>query len=306
MTQDPTREQSGASDVVREHEPLVLTGGRRLSFCEVGDPNGKVAFYLHGTGSSRLEVALYAEAAQRHGLRLVAWDRPGSGGSDDQPGRRILDVVSDAREVAAEVGAERPIAVGLSGGGSHVLALVVAGADVVGGGVVGGGVAINPGPPADDDILADLPRPLRVSIKLARDRPKLFGALAAPQEGRGGRLIQNLVGDERQRRQLDPLTRAFLERPEVAPLVAAAAFEGRRQPRAYTTEALMLWHNAWGFSLAEFPVPLHVYAGEKDPFNPFSQRLGRAGAKVHSFPGGHVSGFLPQVLDDVMRTVAGP
>lgn len=299
MTQDPTSQQSATPDVVREHEPLVLADGRRLALCEVGDPGGTVAFYLHGTGSSRLEVALYAKAAQRHGVRLVAWDRPGTGGSDDQPGRRILDVIPDARAVAASVGAVRPIAVGLSGGGSHVLALVVAGSDVV-----GGGVAINPGPPAEDEILADLPRQFRVLIKLARDRPKLFGLLTAPMEGKGGKLVQKLFGQEMQRRQLDPLDREVIERPEVTPPLTAAAVEGRRQPRANTKEALMFWHQPWGFSLAEFPVPLDVYAGDKDPFNPFSQRLGRAGARMHRFPGGHVSGFVPHVLDEVMTTVA--
>jgi hypothetical protein len=48
---------------VRELDQLVLPGGRRLAVCEAGDPDGVVAFYFHGTGSSRLETALYASAA---------------------------------------------------------------------------------------------------------------------------------------------------------------------------------------------------------------------------------------------------
>ena len=61
---------------VRELDALTLADGRHLALCEVGDPGGRVAFYFHGTGSSRLEVALFADAAMAQGVRLVCWDRP--------------------------------------------------------------------------------------------------------------------------------------------------------------------------------------------------------------------------------------
>ena len=282
------------STVVREHDLLQLDDGRRLAVCEVGDPDGDVAFYLHGTGSSRLEVALYAATATRHGIRLVAWDRPGSGGSDDLPNRTLLDVVPDAAAVAGKVGADRPVVVGLSGGGSHVLALVSAGS-----GVVRAGVAINPGAPADDRVLADMPRQNRVMIKLARDHPRMFRRLIAPMESGGGKLMQKM-----QRRALDPLDVQTVEDPDVGPLFAASAAEGRRQAGAYLNEALMIWSGRWPVDLTTFPVPLHVYAGENDPFATFSRSLERSGAVLHMFPGGHVSGFAPDVLERVMTTVA--
>ena len=83
---------------VRELDDLLLPDGRRLALCEVGDAYGVVAFYFHGTGSSRLETALYANAAAAHGVRLVGWDRPGSGGSPAQPGRTLLDRGAGASE----------------------------------------------------------------------------------------------------------------------------------------------------------------------------------------------------------------
>lgn len=58
---------------VRARDDLVLPGGRRLALCEVGDPDGVVAFYFQCTGSSRLETALYADAAAAQGVRLVGW-----------------------------------------------------------------------------------------------------------------------------------------------------------------------------------------------------------------------------------------
>jgi pimeloyl-ACP methyl ester carboxylesterase len=280
--------------VVTEREPIALPDGRRLAVCEAGDPSGTVALYLHGTGSSRLEVGLYAAAARRHGLRLIAWDRPGSGGSDPQPGRTARDVISDARSVAASVGAERPVALGHSGGGSHVLVLASAGADVI-----RAAVAVNPGPPSDEATLAVLPRQQRSLIRLARDHPRLFAVFAAPSEGKGGPLVQRL-----HRRTIDPVDLAVVERPEYAAVVAAGAAEGRRQPRAFSTEALMLWHRPWDVDLGAFAVPLTVFAGERDPFVDFARGLAPAGADVHVMPGGHVAQLIPENLDRVLVTVA--
>jgi hypothetical protein len=83
----------------------------------------------------------------------------------------------------------------------------------------------------------------------------------------------------------------------------AAAEEGGLQAHAWRDEALILWGSAWGVALDAFPVPLDVFAGSDDPFRPFSERLGQAGATVHVFPGGHVSGFVPEVMDEVMALV---
>jgi len=89
---------------VWELDDVVLPGGRRLALCEVGDPSGRVAFYFHGTGSSRLETGLYASAAAAAGVRLVGWDRPGAGRSPAQPGRTLVDVVADTQAVAEHLG----------------------------------------------------------------------------------------------------------------------------------------------------------------------------------------------------------
>lgn len=183
---------------VRDLDPLVLSDGRRLTLCEVGDPNGRVAFYFHGTGSSRLETALFAGAAQEHGVRLVGWDRPGAGGSTNRPGRTLLDVVADTRAVAThlEVGAV-PVA-GLSGGGSHVVALAAAGA-----GPVSRAVAVNPGAPADDEMLEVLSPSIGRFTALARNRPRAFAPVSQVMQYRGrGRVAEVL--ERVRRRQLRP------------------------------------------------------------------------------------------------------
>ena len=283
---------------VRELDDLVLPDGRRLSLCEVGDPTGAVAFYFHGTGSSRLEVALYADAAAAHGVRLVGWDRPGSGGSPPQAGRTMLDVVADTRSVAEHLGVDGVRVAGLSGGGSHVLVLAAAGAPLV-----RGAVAINPGPPADDFVLAALPTQISRFMRLARDHPSVFRVVANATQLRGRGKAAEVLEAARMR-SLNPSDVEVLHRPEVQAPFRAAADEGGRQPQAYTNEASIIWNRPWGVDLSHFPVPVDVFTGSADPFRTFAERLQDAGATLHVFQGGHVSGFVPEVMTEVVELLA--
>ena len=286
---------------VRELDDVVLPGGRRLALCEVGDPDGVVAFYFHGTGSSRLETALYASAATARGVRLVGWDRPGSGGSPAQPGRTMLDVVADTRAVAAHLEVDAVRVAGLSGGGSHVLVLAAAGPPLV-----RGAVAVNPGPPAEENVLAVLPGQVARFMRLARDRPAAFRVLARATQYRGRGRVGDLVESMRMRRA-HPSDVEVLHRPEVQGPFRAAADEGARQPQAYPTEATIIWKQPWGVDLSHFDVPVDVFAGDGDLFRPFAERLQDAGATLHVFPGGHVSGFVPEVMTQVVELLAsGP
>lgn len=285
---------------VRELDDLVLPGGRRLALCEVGDPTGVVAFYFHGTGSSRLEVALYADVAAAHGVRLVGWDRPGSGGSPAQPGRTMLDVVADTQAVAGHLGVDGVRVAGISGGGSHVLVLAAAGAPLV-----RGVVAINPGPPADDFVLTALPGQISRFMRLARDHPSVFRVVANATQFRGRGKAAEVLESARMR-SLNPSDVEVLHRPEVQAPFRAAADEGGRQPQAYTDEASIIWNRPWGVDLSHFPVPVDVFTGSADPFRPFAERLQDAGATLHVFQGGHVSGFVPEVMTEVVELLSGP
>src|SRR5438132_13833586 len=66
-------------------------------------------------GSSRWRSGV-ADAAARHGVRLIAADRPGMGGSDHQPGRTVLDWPADVRVLADHLGLDRFAVLGYSGG----------------------------------------------------------------------------------------------------------------------------------------------------------------------------------------------
>ena len=102
---------------------VTLRDGRRLAYAEHGDPAGSPAFYFHGTPGSRLEGRLLGDAAVRHGVRLIAVDRPGYGRSDYKRGRKLIDWPDDVADTADALGIDRFAVIGLSGGGPHAQAL---------------------------------------------------------------------------------------------------------------------------------------------------------------------------------------
>jgi len=68
--------------------------------------------------------ALTERAVIRHGIRLLAPDRPGFGLSTLQPGRTMLDWATDVEDLTEHVGMARFATFGHSGGGPFVAALV--------------------------------------------------------------------------------------------------------------------------------------------------------------------------------------
>jgi len=60
-------------------------GKRKITFSEVGDPDGYVVFCCVGMGLTRYVMAFYDELATSLKLRLITPDRPGVGDSDPYP-----------------------------------------------------------------------------------------------------------------------------------------------------------------------------------------------------------------------------
>jgi pimeloyl-ACP methyl ester carboxylesterase len=65
----------------RPTRTVALGGGRTLALDDVGDPAGAPVLYLHGTPDSRLARHPDDGLAAAAGVRLLAVDRPGYGGS---------------------------------------------------------------------------------------------------------------------------------------------------------------------------------------------------------------------------------
>jgi len=105
-------------------EWLVETpDGRTLAVEDAGDRGGRPVMVHVGTpGGRRLYGSRRLADAERRGVRLISYDRPGYGGSTPQPGRSVADCASDVRAICEALGIEQMAMWGHSGGGPHVLA----------------------------------------------------------------------------------------------------------------------------------------------------------------------------------------
>src|SRR5690348_5949600 len=93
------------TSVADEGVPHVVTSdGRRLTYLDVGEPAGPLVIHNHGSPSSRLEVALLAEASTDNRIRLVGVDRPGQGQSSSQKTRTYSGWADDLVAIADALG----------------------------------------------------------------------------------------------------------------------------------------------------------------------------------------------------------
>ncbi len=107
---------------------MRLEDGRTLSWAEIGAMSGpEVLVANHGTGSSRLEMAIYDELLATRGLRVVAPDRPGYGESSGfGRARCVSDWATDVEQLVDALGIDAFAVSGYSGGGPHALAIASA------------------------------------------------------------------------------------------------------------------------------------------------------------------------------------
>jgi pimeloyl-ACP methyl ester carboxylesterase len=97
---------------------LRSADSRTLEVHEIGDPSGFPVLMHHGTPASGLPYEPWATP----GVRLLAYDRAGYGGSTRLPGRDIAAVAGDIEWIADALELERFATWGISGGGPHALA----------------------------------------------------------------------------------------------------------------------------------------------------------------------------------------
>ncbi len=246
--------------------PVRTTDGRTLSVREVGAPHGPVVFVLHGTPMSNRLYAPHVEDARRRGIRLIAYDRPGYGGSTPRPGRTIADAADDVRTIADQLGVDRFGVWGISGGGPHALAC---GAKLSG--RARAVVALASPAPYDAkglDYLADTGE-----ANIEETRASLLGAEA----------LEAVIGPQREsyvrgdRAATDAAMATLL-----SPVDRAVYFGGLGEylfdgARAGLVPGVAGWRDddiafvrPWGFAPKEIRVPVTLWQGRQDRFVPYS------------------------------------
>ncbi|HET6473788.1 MAG TPA: alpha/beta hydrolase [Pseudomonadales bacterium] len=237
---------------------IELPDGRYLAFKEFGDPNGVPVFCFHGTPGSRLQIAPTSNRPVPPGIRLIAPDRPGYGLSTYYAGRRLVDWPGDVAALADYLGIDRFAAMGISGGGPHVLVCAHAlAARLIGVACVSG---VGPlGDPKANENMMFLNRALNVLTQHAR--PVMVGMMRlqaramqrdpdAAYDGLVKRLPQadrDVLADPEFRAQmLDDFRRSS----PTSALAAAQDFE--------------IFAADWGFSLGDIEIPVHFWQGGVD------------------------------------------
>lgn len=237
---------------------LRLPDGRRLGFAEYGAPDGRALLFFHGTPGARLMARFADPIARRHGIRIVAPERPGYGLSDVQPGRAIAQWPDDVAALADSLGLERFALAGVSGGAPYVAACAhrmprrVRIAGIVSG--IG---------PLDDPLIAAAFSTARRRMLAALGRaPWAVRSLAALP----ARLVRRfpLQALELLAPLQPPPDRVILARPEVRAALVDDLRQALRQGGRAALDDLRLLGQPWGFRLEDTAVPVELWHGEAD------------------------------------------
>jgi pimeloyl-ACP methyl ester carboxylesterase len=250
--------------VIQEHR--VPVDGRTLAVLEAGDESGHAIIAIHGTPGSGLLWRGMIEDAEVRGMRLLAYDRPGYGGSDPHPGRTVADAAGDVAAIADALSIDRFAVEGGSGGGPHTLACAALLPDRVVAAACLAGVAPYPAEGLDwldgmgqdnlDEFAAALAGRATLEPFLRRQADAM---LAAEPE-----------------RIADAL-RSLLSPPDVAVLTGEFAEHLAESTRRAIGQRLDGWIeddfvfvNSWGFELDEIRVPVQLLHGGQDRFVPIA------------------------------------
>ena len=99
----------------------LAIGDREFTVYDEGDPAGPAILVHHGTPGAGPPFSDWVQDATARGARLIAYDRPGYGGSTAVRGRTIGDAALDAASIMDALGVQRFVTWGVSGGGPHAL-----------------------------------------------------------------------------------------------------------------------------------------------------------------------------------------
>ena len=224
-----------------------LPDGRRLDVWRGGDPQGIPLVFFHGTPGGRLQAALGDGAASRAGVRLVAFSRPGYGGSTDAP-TTLTSVAADAGSVADALGIDDFAVLGVSGGGPYAVAAAAVLPERVRvvGVVAGVGPLLELDPSAADDpaVRAALAGDLDAAVTL-QDGAMTDGGRAS---GSGARATVRVGG---------------FESPEILEPWTGSGRPGVPSYRGVSRDALA-FTAGWDVDLRDLRAPVHLWYGDRD------------------------------------------
>lgn len=242
-----------------EEQLAILPDGRRLAYLDLGAPDGPPMIHLHGAPSGKLEARFFDldAAATRAGVRLLAVDRPGVGGSDPLPGRRLLDWPADVAGLADGLGIATFAVLGYSMGAPSALAC----RERLEGRLTAVAIVSGLGPP--DEPALDTGRSPDVAriLRLARHRPLATTALLQVMR-QGTRMPQRMLDSAA--RGAPPADQQVADRPGAPRQFAGFLADALRQGTTGVRTDLHLAASPWGFVPSPRAAPVTIWHGSAD------------------------------------------
>jgi pimeloyl-ACP methyl ester carboxylesterase len=279
-----------------------LPDGRTLMVAEYGAPNGNPIFYFHGLAGSRLEPAvLDGNDLVKAGVRMIAPDRPGMGGSDFQPGRGFSQWTADIVALADRLGLGKFALLGVSGGGGYVSACARLIHDRLSAAVIVSGA----GPMNSPEARAALQPMNRLMWGIAARSVWLMGLFLNVTKS-----MQNDPAKVRQQmlNSMPAVEKAFFEKPGRLEAFIASGLESMRQGVRGVAWDTHLYAIPWDFRMEEIRFPVRLLHGEADLNVPVAvaRQVAAAipGCQATFYPGETHLSLLVNHLDEAITTLA--
>jgi pimeloyl-ACP methyl ester carboxylesterase len=247
---------------------IRLSDGRRLTFTETGPAGGAPVFYCHGAIGTPLGRWVDLEAIMTDlGVRYIAVNRPGVGGSDPAPGRTVADFAPDAGELADALAVESFAVVGVSAGGPYALAI----AGALGERVTRAALCSSLSPLCAPHRTPGMPPRVRVALAILAHAPGLCAVLAdgaLPVIRRHPDLLTRVIAAHAapsERRRL----REAGERSAASTSFLDATAGGVRG----LIDDYLTCSRPWGFSARDVKADVHLWHGLDDPLVPVEHAL---------------------------------
>jgi len=279
-------------------------GGRRIGYCEFGDPQGFPVLYCHGTPGSSVECALVEQSACRHGLRFIAPDRPGYGDTEAAHEMGYAAWAQAVMQLLRQLGIERYAVLGISGGGPNALALAAADVERI--------VALSLVCPLGPTALPELVRATHPFVQWLLRRmqhtPRWLDWFMLKPVAAIGRMMPRL-SVACMRLYNGRADRQCLSRPAVVDLLSKNMRRAFQQGSAGGARDLRLMITPWDFSLERIALPVRLWHGTADELlSPEHSRWiddHLTHAELQLVPGaGHFS--LPfDHIEEIMEDLAG-
>jgi pimeloyl-ACP methyl ester carboxylesterase len=265
----------------------VRRGDGSVIAVEVAGEQGAAPVLLcHGLADSRLSARLFTQAARELGLRIIAPDRPGTGGTDPRRLGRLADWVEDAALVLDGLRAESAALLGISAGGPFAAACAAR----IPGRVRSLTLVCPLGPPGWPT--RGMAPGERLSLAVARHAPAFggwfLGRLAAVAR-RSPRLFLRLAACD-----LPGIDRRAIALPGMREAFLAGYAEAFSRGSWGVAQDLRVLTRPWGFQLGSITVPASIHHGDADTTVPprharlYAEAI--PGAQLELYPGhGHFS-----------------